>query len=325
VPSTLSGAMRILFVKTSSLGDVIHNCPAITDARRRFPEAAIDWVVEEPFAEIPRLHSGVSKVICVAIRRWRSHLFSRTTWTEIAAARREMSEKAYDVVIDTQGLLKSALITSGAHGAKHGYDRESAREPVASRFYDVRHFVPRHLHAVERNRALSAAALGIDIDAACDYGLTAAVQPSVSPGRPFCVLLTMTSRDEKLWPEARWIELAKGLSAQDYDLVLPWGTEAERARCGRIKEGAGAGLIPEALSLEELSGLMSQARIVIGVDTGLAHLAVALKVPTVGLYVSSDPVLTGLYGQHALINLGSRSLIPTVEQALESARALVRC
>src|ERR1044071_8127815 len=198
--------VRILFVKTSSLGDVVHNCPAVSDAARAMPGVEIDWVVEEPFAQVAKMHASVRRVITVAVRRWRTALWNPAVWGEIGDVRRAIAAERYDAVIDTQSLLKSALIASWAHGPRHGLDSASAREPFAARFYDQRYAVPRELHAVERNRRLAAAALGYSVPATLDYGLRAAPADGGA-----CVFLTMTSRDDKLWPEERWIELGRAL------------------------------------------------------------------------------------------------------------------
>ena len=163
--------MRILLVKTSSLGDVIHNLPVASDLRRHFPQASIDWCVEESFAAIPRLHPAVDRIIPVAVRRWRKHLWQGATWREMAAFQRAIRERTYDAILDTQGLTKSALLASRAHGPLAGYAADSAREPLAARFYD-RHFsVDKNLHAVLRNRLLGAAAFGYGVDNAVDYAL----------------------------------------------------------------------------------------------------------------------------------------------------------
>jgi len=154
--------MRILLVKTSSLGDVVHNLPVASDIHARFPQARIDWVVEEGFADIPRLHPAVRKVIPVAVRRWRRTLFSAATWRELGAYRDSVRAERYDLVLDTQGLVKSALLAWQAAGPRAGYAAEAAREPLAARFYDATYVIPKNLHAVERNRWLAAAAL--------DYG-----------------------------------------------------------------------------------------------------------------------------------------------------------
>lgn len=314
--------MRILFVKTSSLGDVIHHCPAVTDVRRRFPEAEIDWVVEEAFAGIVGLHSGVRRAIPVAVRRWRCGALRPTAWKELLAFRRSLRAERYDFVIDTQGLLKSALITASANGIRHGFDADSAREPIASRLYDVGHSVNREMHAVDRNRTLTAKALGIESIGKCDYGLAPPVEVPVPLTKPFCVLLSMTSRTDKLWPEQRWVELARELAARGFESVLPWGNDVERDRCRRITDSAGSGVVPRALSLVELASTMSRAQGVIGVDTGLAHLAAALRVPTVGLYIRTDPRLTGLHGAGRLANLGGSGQLPSVGEALEAVGAM---
>ena len=156
--------MRILLVKTSSLGDVIHNLPVVSDLARALPEATLDWCVEESFADIPRLHPAVGEVIPVAIRRWRKSLLQRATWREIGDFRKRIARTPYDVILDTQGLIKSALITRQAHGRRLGYAAEVAREPLAARFYDETFVIPPNAHAVERNRWLASAAFDTPLD-----------------------------------------------------------------------------------------------------------------------------------------------------------------
>ena len=156
--------MRILLVKTSSLGDVIHNLPVVSDLRRSFPDATIDWCVEEAFADIPRLHPQVGEVIPVALRRWRKTLFQRATWREIGQFRRRLARTPYDAILDTQGLIKSALIARQASGRRLGYAAEVAREPLAARCYDETFVIPPNAHAIERNRWLAAAAFNTPLD-----------------------------------------------------------------------------------------------------------------------------------------------------------------
>lgn len=301
---------RILFVKTSSLGDVVHNCPAVSDAAHAIPGAEIDWVVEEPFAPVAAMHSRVRRVIPVAVRRWRSALWNPAVWREMRDVRRAIAAERYDVVIDTQSLLKSALITSWARGPRHGLDRASAREPLAALFYDHRHAVARELHAVERNRRLAAAALGYS-PAALDYGLK-----KISSGREAAtVFLTMTSRVDKLWPEERWIELGRALGAP---VVLPWGTEAERLRGERIARALPNGFVLPRQTIDGLASLFSGSRAVVGVDTGLTHLAAALGARTIGIYCGSDPARTGIHGAPRAVNLGASGRAPGVDEVLKS-------
>ena len=312
---------RFLFIKTSSLGDVVHNCPAVSDVARCVPGAEIDWVVEDSFAEIAALHARVRRVIPVSIRRWRSGLLSSTTWSEFLAFREQLRAQRYDAVIDSQGLVKSALIAAMAQGRRHGFDRASAREPFAARFYDVLHAVPSQ-HAVERNRLLAAAALGYELPQTCDYGLRAEGQPPLGARTPYAILLTMTSRGDKLWAEERWRSLGQWLEARGLQCLLPWGSEEERRRSARIATAIPGAVVPQRMPLAGLARLARDARCVIGVDTGLAHLSAALGVPVVGLYRGSDPALTGLHGNGRVRNLGGAGRPPEVAAVQEALAAL---
>jgi heptosyltransferase-1 len=282
----------------------------VSDVARAVPGAVIDWVVEAPFAGIAAMHPAVRRVIPVAVRRWRGAWWKPAVWSEIGEWRRALRRERYDAVIDTQSLFKSALIAAAALGRRHGLDRASARELLAPMFYDVRHSVPRAQHAVERNRQLAGKALGYHPGGAIDYGLRA---PAASKSN-YAVLLTMTSRDDKLWPEERWIELARELRMPT---MLPWGSDAERSRAQRIAEAAGGTSIPRRLGIDELASLFVGAAAVVGLDTGLTHFAAALGVPTVGIYCGSDPALTGLYGAPRAMNAGAPGRPPGVGEVLK--------
>lgn len=308
----------VLLVKTSSLGDVIHNLPVVGDLLRHWPELRIDWVVEESFADIPRLHPGVANVYPVAIRRWRRTLGKRDTWREIAAFRRTLQANCYDLVIDSQGLAKSALITWLADGLRCGYSREVAREPLAAAFYDCRYAIPTSAHAVERNRWLAAAAAGYAPDLPLRYGLHAGEDAA----NACCVLLSATSRDDKLWPEEHWQALGGALAARGLSSLLPAGSPRERERAERIAATIpGARVLPPS-SLRELASVLGSARCVVGVDTGLTHLAAALDRPVVALYVATDPGLTGVHAGARALNLGGRDQMPTPQDVLGQLDAL---
>ena len=314
---------RILFVKTSSLGDVVHNCPAVSDVARCVPGAEIDWLVEEPFAEIAALHRSVRRVIPVALRRWRRALWNPAVWSGIGALRRALGAERYDAVIDTQGLMKSALFCTLASGEKHGMDRASLREPIAARAYDVRHAIARDQHAVERNRQLAAAALGYAVPQDCDYGLRAECLAPGEAGADHVVLLTMSSRRDKLWPEERWIALGRALAERGLNSLLPWGSANERARCERLASRIAGAQIPRCMPLGELARVLRRARGVAGVDTGLSHLAAAVGVPVVGIYCATDPALTGLYGSARVRNLGATGAPPATARVLAALEELM--
>jgi heptosyltransferase I len=309
--------MRILLVKTSSLGDVIHNLPVVSDLRRSFPEARIDWCVEESFADIPRLHPEVSEIIPVAIRRWRKALGQRATWREIGEFKRRIRQTNYDAVLDTQGLIKSALIARLAKGPRFGYDAKVAREPLAARFYDETFIIPPNAHAVERNRWLAAAAFDFPVDWPLDYGITVPVaEMAWLKTRRHAVLLTATSRDDKLWDEANWIQLGQALVTLGVTPVLPSGNAIERQRAERIAAAVPGALVAPPLSLRDLAALIGSAVLAIGVDTGLAHLSAALRVPTIALYIATDPALTGVYGTGFIRNLGTLGQAPAVAEVM---------
>ncbi|MDP1526761.1 MAG: lipopolysaccharide heptosyltransferase I [Rhodocyclaceae bacterium] len=316
--------MRILLVKTSSLGDVIHNLPVASDILRRLPEAEIDWLVEESFAEVPRLHPAVGQIIPVAMRRWRKSLLSRATWREIGHYRRLVSADIYDAVIDTQGLVKSALLASPARGRKFGQDGNSAREPLAARFYDHCFAIPRNQNAVQRNRQLAAAALGYALDALpLDYGIAApALQTNWLSPEKYAVLLTATSRADKEWPEDRWHTLGAALNDAGLHCVLPGGNATERARAARIAGSLRHAVAAPTMHLTDLAGLMAGAALIIGVDTGLVHLAAALQRPTVAIYCGSDPALTGVLGTAPHHNLGGIGQAPAPAEVIAAALQL---
>lgn len=307
---------KFLLVKTSSLGDVVHNLPVASDVRAAFPEADIAWVVEEAFAAIPRLHPGVARVMPVAIRRWRGALWRRETRNEVRRFVDALRDTEYDAVIDSQGLLKSAFIARAARGRRCGLDWKSAREPLAL-FYDRTFNVSWDAHAVERNRSLAAQSLGYAVSAPADYGIHAeAGRYPWLPDQAYAVLLHATSATEKLWEEEKWCALAARLKGRGTRCVLPWGSEAERERSERLAAAMPDAVVPPALPLAEAAALLAGARSVIGVDTGLTHLAAALGRATVGIYCATDPAATGLYGSARAANAGSMGRPPSVDDVL---------
>jgi heptosyltransferase-1 len=303
---------RVLLVKTSSLGDVVHNFPVVTDILAAYPQASITWAVEEPYVDLVRLHPGVRSVLPVAMRRWRRTLLRRETRAEISACCATLRATEYDAIIDTQGLLKSALVTRVARGVRYGLDWESSREPLFA-FYDHRLNVPWGQHAVIRNRKLAALALGYEPDGPADYGLRAPqVRPPWAPVTPYAVLLHGTSAREKLWPEDQWVELGRTLSERGMSCVIAWGSEPERERSVRFADAIPAAIVAPRMSLDVASALIAHAACAFGVDTGLAHLAGALGVRTVGIYCATDPIATGLYGGARAANCGGIGQPPTV-------------
>jgi len=308
----------ILFIKTSSLGDVIHHMPALSEARKARPDASFTWLVEEAFAPLVRLHPAVGEVVPVAWRRWRKSLVAPATLGEIASRLRAIRARRYDTIVDSQGLLRTAVTARLAHGRRHGYDAGSIREPLAAMFYDVRHSVSRALHAVQRNRMLSGLALGYTPQGAPDFGLDRARFPASD--ERYAVLLHATAEPRKLWPEEHWIALGKALG--DLTLILPWGTQAERARSERLAAALPRARVPERAPLDAIARLIAGAQFVVGVDTGLMHLAAALGVPLVAIFAGSKPGLTGPDGSGPIIVLGADEAPPTVAAVAAAVETL---
>ncbi|WP_373798217.1 lipopolysaccharide heptosyltransferase RfaC [Glaesserella sp.] len=316
--------MNICLVKTSSMGDVIHTLPALTDAQRIIPNLQVDWVVEQSFAEIPRWHGAVNQVIPVAIRRWRKNLLSAQTWQEWQTYKTQLQTTQYDAVIDAQGLLKSALLaTRLAKGTKYGYDKHSAREGLSACFYDNTFSIPYHQHAVERIRQLFARSLGYTVpESIGDYGLRAQFAnylPDPTACSPYLIAVHATTREDKHWQEAYWATLFKSLTTQGFDVRLPWGNERERERAERLAKISERITVLPKLTLTELAQQIAGARAVISVDTGLSHLTAALDRPNIILYGATDPQLIGAYGKHQiyLSGNGMETILPQqVEEAL---------
>ena len=310
--------MRVLLVKTSSMGDVVHALPLVTDMAEALPGATIDWVVEEGFADIARLHPAVRRVIPVALRRWRRAMLRPATWREVEAARASV-RGAYDAALDCQGLLKSAWVAHWAGCPIYGYDRDSAREPLAARLYRRGFAVPRDLHAIARNRTLGAAAFRYTADGAPRFGLRVGVPHGDAAAlvqRPFAMLLTNASRPTKLLPDAHWHALADALAARGLRCVLPWGSAAERADTERRAAAMRDALVAPRLALAALAPVLATARVVIGIDTGLTHLAAAVAAPTVGVFCDYDPRLVGVTGDAPCVNVGDGTGVPALAEVL---------
>jgi heptosyltransferase-1 len=311
-------APRILFVKLSSLGDVVHNLPAVTDLRAHRPDVGIGWAVEEAYADLVRLHPAVGEVVPIGLRRLRRNPLSVRAWHDVRAALRSVAGGHWDYVVDTQGLIKSAFVARRAGAPVFGLDRKSAREPMAARFYDVKFQVPREMHAVERNRRLVAQVFGYGLDAPAAYGLVPPPSPPAwVPERQYVVLLHAASRAAKRWPDERWLALGRLLAQAGYVSILPGGTPSERAAAGRLAARIPQAMAAPAMPLGEAAALLAHASHVVGVDTGLTHLAVALGRPTVGLYGATRTELTGLHGPSGS-NLGAPGAMPPVEAVADA-------
>lgn len=292
--------MKVLVVKTSSLGDVIHTLPALTDAKQAVPGILFDWAVEEGFAEIPSWHPAVDRVIPLALRRWRKSPLKALRSGEWGDYRAALRAVPYDAIIDAQGLIKSALlVTQMARGPSYGLDRASAREPLAACLYDHPVPVARGQHAVERVRQLFARALGYTVpEERGDFAI--AGHFSKREGAPYLVFLHATTRNAKHWPEAHWAELASLAGQHGLPVRLFWNTPAEHDRATRLASASNNVTVLPRMKLAEVAAELAGATGVVSVDTGLSHLAAALDRPNVVLFGPTDPGLVGGYGANQI-------------------------
>ena len=312
--------MRVLIVKTSSMGDVVHALPAISDMALAIPGIQIDWLVEKGFAAMPTQHRAVQRVITLQWRKWRKSLRTPETRAALCAFREEMGQHPYDLIIDMQGLLKSAAFACFAHGQRAGYDWRSIREPLATLFYSRTARVSRGLHAVDRCRQLASQLLGYPLPTTPpNFGLTASRQAWTPGPGPFATLIPCASRPEKLWPQANWVTVARKIKAQGMAVAIMWGSPDEQKLAQAIADQCD-GAVPPFLSVAQAADTLAQAQMVVGLDTGMSHLAAAHGRPTIGIYCDHEPGLAGLRGSGPVISLGGEGQTPTcaaVTQAME--------
>lgn len=297
--------MKVLIIKMSSLGDVIHTLPAVTDAAKALKNVHFDWVVESAFQEIPKWHPAIERVIGIDMRRWRKNILQSLQQGEIKKFIKQLRASDYDIVLDAQGLIKSSSVAVLAKGQRIGLDKHSAREPMASLFYQTKIAAPKNQHAVEKVRQLFAAALGYPYQPSpLSYGIDERCLKSVEVPDKYVMFLHGTTWSTKHWPEQYWCELAVLLSRQGKQVMLTWGNEIEKQRAEKIRgfcEQQSLNLLPSILpklSLGEITYVIAKAQAVVAVDTGLGHIAAMMNVPTLSLYGPTFPGFTGAYGNH---------------------------
>ncbi len=319
---------RILIVRTSSLGDLVHMLPAMSDIARHVPDAQIDWIVEENFTDIPGWHAAVRDVIPVAHRRWRKNWWAAATRAERRELRRTLATRRYDMILDMQGLMKSVWLVRQAHGERHGLDRASVREPLASLFYDVKHTVKFWQPAVTRQRTLASLALGYTYEGPADYGLDHFTQDV--DREPYAVIMPSASRPEKLWPESDWHLVFSDLAKRGLGLRLLAGNDAEAERAGALIQGLPDAQVLPRMTLTQVAQVLSSATLMVGLDSGLTHLSAGLGRPTIGIYIASTPVRTPLEGRAYTASLGergnppsARTVLAAIDQALSQPAATV--
>lgn len=297
------------------MGDIIHALPVAHDIQKALPDAEIHWVAEESFREIPTLAPAVSKVQATAFRRWRKAILSGPVRAEMSVVKNTLQAENYDVVLDIQGLMRSAMVARWTGVPATGYTWGTAREPIASLAYARKLDLPASLGAVRRYRMAAAQALGYEIDSETPvFGLKAAAEPSLRPAGPYAALAVNTSRDEKLWPEEYWTHLGRKLAGVGLRSVLFWGNEVEHERVKRLVTTIPGAEVAPRTGLASTASTLAEAECVVGVDTGLAHLGAALGRPSVGIFVSTPTETLKLVGDGPVQSLGGIGQCPTVDE-----------
>lgn len=318
-------APRILVVRPSSLGDIVHTLALVSDVEAQFPDATIDWVAEEAFAPLVALDRRVGRVVPLALRRWRRAPLGTATLHEARAFARDLRDRRYDAILDLQEQVKGALVARLARGRRHGFDRRSIREPLATLLDDVHHAIDRDQHFIDKARALAAAALGYALQGPPRWKLVPPTRNDAMPAGPYAIAFHATSRDDKLWPEDAWRRLIGHFGQAGIGVLLPWGSDSERARSERLALGAAHAIVPPRQPLPGMATLARGAVVAVGVDTGLTHLAAALGTPTVAIFTTTDAALAGVArtGPHA-VDLGGNGRIPAFDEVVTATGRVLR-
>ena len=337
--------MKILLIKLSSLGDVLHNIPIVWDLRRSYPEAEIDWVTEETYIDLlaPLLsnddYRGIDQIIPINLRQWKKNIKSlsqiKKTIKEFKAFKKLLQEKKYDLIIDTQGLIKSAIVGFLARKTKKGLflglgnkTKNSSYEGLSKIFYTTPIPTPFRCRAVDRSRYLAAAATKTEINSFPppsfypNVFLKKLTQNLLPPNYILC--FHATARDEKRWPNENWIQLGQALAKEGYILVFPWGNLKEKATSDLLTAQIPQAIVPEKFSLTTAFGLITNAKLIIGVDTGLTHVSAALNAPTIEIYCATLRWRYEGYWSPKIKNLGDKDNSPSVETVLEAAEFLLK-
>jgi heptosyltransferase-1 len=335
---------KILLVKLSSLGDVLHNLPIVWDLRTRLPDAQIDWVVEEGYVHLlePLLSrgdfKGIDHIIPFSLRRWKKNLFRLATWQQFFVFKKQLQATQYDCIIETQGLLKSALVCALANKSNDvvvaglaNATKFSGYEPIVRLFYNRCVQVPVDCHAVDRSRWVMYSALNWPLIGRSttpqfySQNFLESLPEKILPGlqKPYVLCFHSTAREAKRWSNQHWVALGQELASHGYQVVLPWGNPVEKAVSQKIAKQVPGALVPSAFSIGDAFSVIAHAALTVGVDTGLTHLAAVLGKPTVEIYCDSPRWKTEGYWAKNICNVGDIGSPPSTSEVVTAALSLL--
>jgi len=302
--------MKVLIIKTSSLGDIVHANSIISDLKKNHADAEIHWLVEESFSSLLNLFP-VQKILVSKFRSWKENLFKKNSYSEFFQLRYLIKKENYDYVIDLQGLIRTGIMCKSLNS--FGFNRNSIKESFASYFYKNTIGVEKKLHAIDRNRLLVANSMNYEIDQN-DISFSYNLKKDYTDPHSI-VFITGTSNVQKKWPLENWIKLAHLFEMGNFKIFLPWGSIEEYEDCLAIYDQTTNCEILEKMHIDQLAKKIASARLAVGVDTGLTHLASSLDIPTIGIYTFSNPSLTGVTSSKTpAFNMGSLNNIPMPEE-----------
>lgn len=311
--------MKILIIRLSSIGDIFHAFTVIPDIKRKFPNAEIDWLVDENFIGIAKLSPLIDNIISIPLRKWKKN---KLTWLlNVFKFKKQLSNKKYDFIIDTQALIKTALLNKILfNGLVYGLDRKSAREPLASCFYDFSYNVDQNNIAIVRLRSLIAKIFNLDINLA-KFEFNALTRPcNINYPNGYILLLHGTSRIDKQWSLANWLYLARWIIANSKQQILvTYSNESEYIFCQELVDELKSDRISivEKLQFAELSDLIVNSKLVVGVDTGFTHYANLVNRPTIAIYLDSIPQYGGIMESSIAKNFGGKQQQVDPHQIIE--------
>jgi heptosyltransferase-1 len=294
--------MRILLIKLTSLGDLIHALPAINDAYAADPNIEFDWVIDQGFSEVATWHPAVKRIFTTSHRNWRKNLTSLSTYRNVKELLQTLRETKYDLVIDGQGNFKTALLSLCTRGERAGFDRHSAREWISHFAYQKKYPASRKIHAIDRLRLLFSQAIGYPLpETSPNFQLKEGcfTKPSCDLPASYLVFVHSAGWRTKLWPEEHWKALIHKATQRGFHVLLPWGSPQEEARAKRLALFGGVRVLPR-LSLSEIGYVLQRTTAAVCVDTGLSHLIAALNIPSITLYGATDSGLIGASGSHQI-------------------------
>lgn len=317
--------MKILIIRLSAIGDIFHTLTILPDIRKVFKDVQIDWLVDESFVEVTKLSPLIENVIPIPLKKWKKSKLSYLP--NLIKYKKSLPKVNYDYIIDTQSLIKTALLSKFLfNGEIYGLDRKSAREPLASLFYDYKYNVNQDNVAVIRLRGLIAKIFNLNHNLR-KFSFDVKTKPYLPNfDSKYVLFLHGTSKENKKWAIDNWVELSQWIiSNTDKQIVVTHSNDSEYQFTKDLKDKLNSSrlTIIDKLKFAEFADVVKHASLVVGVDTGFTHLANLLHIPTIAIYQASDPNYVGMLESAIAKNLGNKESKITSYQAISCIQRIL--